>query len=255
MSTGGAERTPKERRFVEIVRKKRERVYEQIVEQIQQLIRDKVLSPGDQLLPERQLADKLGVSRAALREALTVLVSRGLIEITPGGGAYVRESSIEDLVDPLASVMLKERQSVYDLLEARYILEIGAARLAAQRAEKSDLYEIHEAALESNEVMRRGHVADQEDVDFHMAIARAAHNPVLINMMTMISSLLREMYGPSTRRLLEDPEQIEVYAAQNLAIYEALAASDADLAGRLMSEHLGSASDKLHGIYGEDARR
>ena len=95
--------------MVEIVRKKRERVYEQIVEQIQQLIRDKVLSPGDQLLPERQLAEKLGVSRAALREALTVLVSRGLIEITPGGGAHVRESSIEDLVDPLAAVMLKER--------------------------------------------------------------------------------------------------------------------------------------------------
>lgn len=244
-----------ETKMVDIVRKRRERVYEQIVEQIQQLIRDKVLSPGDQLLPERQLAEKLGVSRAALREALTVLVSRGLIEVTPGGGAYVRESSIQDLVDPLAAVMLKERENIFDLLEARIILEIGAVKLAAARADKGDLYEIRGAALESNERMRSGSIADDPDVDFHLTIARAAHNPVLLSMMSMISSLDRELYGPSTRRILENPGRVELFAEQNLAICAAIQDRDPELAGRLMSEHLSMTSEDLRRIYGEEAAR
>ena len=242
-----------ETKMVEIVRKRRERVYEQIVEQIQQLICDKVLSPGDQLLPERQLAEKLGVSRAALREALTVLVSRGLIEVTPGGGAHVRESSIQDLVDPLAAVMLKERENVFDLIEARIILEIGAVKLAAARADKGDQYEIREAALESNERMRSGNIADDPDVEFHLAIARAAHNPLLLNMMSMVSSLDRELYGPSTRRILENPGRVELFAEQNLAICAAIEDRDAELAGRLMSEHLSMTSEDLRRIYGEES--
>jgi GntR family transcriptional regulator, transcriptional repressor for pyruvate dehydrogenase complex len=229
----------------EIVRKKRERVYEQIVEQIQQLIRDKVLSPGDQLLPERQLAEKLGVSRAALREALTVLVSRGLIEITPGGGAYVRESSIEDLVDPLAAVMLKERQSIYDLLEARSILEIGAVRLAAQRGDLTDVYQIQQAALEMNDNMRRGQPADEADVNFHQSIVQASHNPVLVNMMAMIVGVMKEVYAPSRHKLLEDLEKLEVYERQNLDIVAAIRSGDPEAAAALLFEHLSMASEEL----------
>ncbi|MCZ7664721.1 MAG: GntR family transcriptional regulator [Thermoleophilia bacterium] len=111
--------------MADLVRKRKARLYESIVEQIEALIREKTLAPGDQLLPERQLAEQLGVSRAAVREALTALAARGLIEITPGGGAYVREARIESLIDPLATVMLKERDNVFDLLEARRILEVG----------------------------------------------------------------------------------------------------------------------------------
>ncbi len=75
-----------------ITRKKRTRLYRDIVAQIRQLIQDGSLAPGDQLLPERQLAEKLGVSRSALREALTALDSMGMIDITPGGGAYIKKN-------------------------------------------------------------------------------------------------------------------------------------------------------------------
>jgi GntR family transcriptional repressor for pyruvate dehydrogenase complex len=237
-----------ESKSVEITRSKRERVYQQVVEHIHTLVREGVLSPGDQLLPERQLADKLGVSRAALREGLSVLVSQGLIEVTRGGGAVIRESSIENLVDPLAAIMLKEHESVQDLLEARIILEVGAVRLAAERAELSDLYRIQEAALEMNECMRTGQPPDEADIAFHMGIVQASHNPVLISVMTMISALISEVYGPSRRRLIADPEKLEYYAQKHIDILEAIQNRDPRKAVRLTTQYFETVIEGMRGL-------
>ena len=91
---------------VNLKRTKRHRLYKDIISQIRQLIQDGTLKPGDQLLPERKLAEKLGVSRTAIREALTALDSMGFIEITPGGGSYVKEIDIENVIEPLALIIL-----------------------------------------------------------------------------------------------------------------------------------------------------
>lgn len=233
-----------------ITRKPRERVYEQIVEQIGNLIRTGALAPGDQLLPERQLADKLGVSRAAVREALKVLVSRGLIVVTPGGGAHVTEMSLERLIDPLADVVLSERQNVHDLVEARRILETGSARLAARRADSADLYELQQATTEMNQAMRAGESSEDADYSFHTAIARASHNAVLISIMNMISSLMREVYSPSRSRLLENREQLETYCRQNSALLEAIEQRDEARAAALMDEHLRLVETELQRVEG-----
>ena len=243
-----AQRDWADRKATEITRKKHDRVYQQVVEHIQGLIRDRVLSAGDQLLSERQLADKLGVSRAALREGLSVLVSQGLLEITPGGGAVIRETSIENLVEPLAAVMLKERENVRDLLEARIILEVGAVRLAAQRADDGDTYRIQEAALEANECMRTGQRPDEADIAFHMAIVQASHNPVLISVMTMISGLMNEVYGPSRKKLIEDPAKLDFYCRRHLEVCEAIRDRDARGAVRLLTQYFETVIDQMRSL-------
>ncbi|MEW6661911.1 MAG: FadR/GntR family transcriptional regulator [Bacillota bacterium] len=230
---------------MEIRREKKTRLYKTIVKQIQQSIKDGVLAPGDQLLPERQLAEMLGVSRSAVREALTALESMGLLEITPGGGAYVKEANIEHVLDPIATIVMKEKEYVYHLLEARKILEIESIKLATERATKTDLYKIKDAAEEMQAAVLQGNSADEGDINFHLNIVEATHNPVLISFMTMLSGLMKEAYGPSRKKLLRDTEKAKVFCQQNFNIYQAIANRDALTAQRLMDEHLTMAEAEL----------
>lgn len=228
---------------MDIKRKKRTRLYRDIIAQIKQLIQDGSLAPGDQLLPERQLAEKLGVSRSALREALSALDSMGLIEITPGGGAYIKKVSLENMVEPLASIMLREKENVFDLLEARKILETELVKLAAERASKTDLYQIREAAVEMFNDVKNNRDADESDINFHLAIAKATQNTVLYDIMTMLSGLMKEAYGPSRKELLKGP--IKTWCEQNFEIYEAIKRKDPDLASQVIEKHLQFAEDEL----------
>lgn len=223
---------------MKLSQKKRTRLYEGIVEQIQTLIRDNVLSPGDQLLPERQLAEKLGVSRTAVREALTALASKGMIEITPGGGAYVKKISIESLIEPLASIMLQEHESVNHLIEVRKILEKEIVKLAALRAKSIDLFRIREAAIAMQQDVEQGLDADEADVCFHLAIAQAAGNPIVYKIMSMLSGLMKEAYGPSRKYLLKDGDMAKMFVDQNFKIYEAIKNNNAEEASALMFQHL-----------------
>src|SRR5262249_37075710 len=110
------------------------RIYEEIVRQIRGLVADGRVKSGDRLPPERDLAERFRVSRASVREALRALQVTGLIEIRPGEGTFVREVSVEALVEPLARVILAQREGVAELYEARRLLEPPIAGLAARRA-------------------------------------------------------------------------------------------------------------------------
>lgn len=230
---------------MDLSRKKRTRVYTEVVEQIRKLIADGVLAPGDQLLPERQLAEKLGVSRTAVREALTALVSLGFLEITPGSGAYVKEVRIDDLIDPLATIMLKERKNVFDLLEARMILETGTARLAALRAQRTDLYELNELTHEMDMDVTEGRNTDESDSQFHFCVARASYNPVLVNLMTVLMDMMRACYSPARKKLVEREDERDMWFKQHYRVYEAIKARDPEAAAAAMSDHLESTIREL----------
>ncbi|MEK8035520.1 MAG: GntR family transcriptional regulator [candidate division NC10 bacterium] len=118
------------------------RIYEEIVRQVKQLIAEGKLKSGDRLPPERDLAEKFVVSRTSVREALRALESRGLIEIRAGDGAFVRDISVETLIEPLALVILPHREAVGELFEARRLLEPAIATLAARRATPEEIAEM-----------------------------------------------------------------------------------------------------------------
>ena len=115
------------------------RLYESVLEQIMNLIKNAELKPGDRLPPERELAEKLSISRGSLREAFRVLESRGLIKSKPGGGRFIRELKKDSLVHTENIVLGLEKSSILELLEAREIFEVKIAEIAAKRATKEDV--------------------------------------------------------------------------------------------------------------------
>ena len=235
---------------MELARKKRLRLYEEVVRKIRQLIVDGTLAPGDQLLPERQLSEKLGVSRSAVREALTALASQGLLEITPGSGAYVKEVKIDDLIDPFATIMLKEIDSIFDLLEARLVLETGAARMAAQRADRADLYAMHELVRDMENDVREGRNTDESDSQFHFSVVRAAHNPIILNLMTVLMGLMKDYYGPSRQKLVEHQQNRQMWSEQHGRVYEAVKNGDGEAAAAAVAEHLYTSVQELKKLQG-----
>lgn len=233
---------------MDLTRKKRTRLYADVVEKIRRMILDGVLAPGDQLLPERQLAETLGVSRTAVREALTALVSQGFLEITPGSGAYVKEVKIDDLIGPFATIILKEINNIIDLFEARLILESGAARLAAQRAERTDLYDLHELVREMEADVREGRNNDDSDSQFHFSVVRAAHNPVILSLMTVLMGLMNEYYGPIRKQLVES--QRHLWPEQHSLVYEAIKNGDPEAAANAVTAHLNSSMEEFNKLQG-----
>ena len=127
-------------RAIDVELIKSTRIYEEIVRQIKSMITEGRLKSGDQLPPERDLAEKFLVSRTSVREALRALEPLGLVEIRPGEGTFVREVSIESLIQPLALVMVSQREAIGELFEARRLLEPMIAGLAASRATRDDLH-------------------------------------------------------------------------------------------------------------------
>lgn len=232
---------------MKLSREQRTPVYKNIVTRILQLIKEGELSPGDQLLPERQLAKVLGVSRPAIREALTSLASLGLIEIRPGGGAYVRRINFDGLVEPLATVMFTEKEHVFHLIETRRILECQIVRLACQRATERDLVRIRERVLQAARDMPFGH-ADESDTAFHVSLSEATGNPLLISIMRMLAGLMREAYGPSRALLLSCKEMVDCYTAQHYRVYEAICQKDQDAAEEAIREHLFTVERELRRI-------
>lgn len=147
---------------------------------------------GSRLPSERKLADRFGVSRPMIREVLRGLQERGLIEVSPGRGTYVRNFHWSDAVRPLDTIYRRRRPTPRDLVQARMMLERETASLAAEQATDEDLEAI-EAALERFDASRDIVARAQADIDFHAAVARASRNPVIETMFGSIRSLAFEL--------------------------------------------------------------
>lgn len=217
---------------------KTKKVYEEIIGQIKKLIIDGKLQPGDKLLSERELAERLNVSRASVREAFSALEMMGIITIRPGEGSFVKQVSFEGMMEPLSFFLQVEIDDLFQLLEVRKILEIETAALAAERATPEDLEEIKSALACMLEEVNNGGTGENGDAAFHFSIAKAANNPVLIKVMHTISDLLAKTFR-TTRQKMFLIENIPTLLHQShYEIYEAITAHNPRLARIKMKEHL-----------------
>jgi len=217
---------------------KTRRIYEEIVEQIRLLVSEGHVKAGDRLPSERDLAERLQVSRASVREALSALEMMGLLEIRSGEGTYIKQVNIDSVVAPLAWVLSMEKDTVLELLEVRKILETQAAVLAAERAESEELMEMREALEEMRHDLRSERLGADSDHSFHYAIARGTRNKILIRLMNAISDTMHQTLKASRIKLYESEGIPERLYREHEEIYMAIEAKAPQEACRLMLSHL-----------------
>jgi len=211
------------------------RLYESVIEQIMDLIKNNELKPGDKLPPERELAEKLSISRNSLREAFRVLESRGLIKSKPGGGRFIREIRENGHNNTENIILSLEKSSILELLEAREIFEVKIAEIAAQRATLEDI-EIIEKAL--NKINQKEELKEdkkmESDTEFHLAIAGASHNFVFVNIMKLHLDLLKE----TREKTWQIPGRREKQYQEHQAIFQAIKEHNSKKAEEAILKHL-----------------
>ncbi|MFZ5966070.1 MAG: FadR/GntR family transcriptional regulator [Bacillota bacterium] len=217
---------------------KTKRVYEQIVEQIKELIRHGDLKPGDKLMSERELSDKLGVSRTSVREALSALDFLGILESRHGEGTFISEVSEQLLIEPLALFMMLDRQASLELLEVRKMMESYTAELAAMRADKEDMEKIARAIQLMEQDLNQGSLGEENDAVFHYSIAEATGNTMLVKIMNLISDLLVQNMRTSRQYLFNKKGNPEKLYLQHLNIFHAIEEGNPERAKKEMFDHL-----------------
>ena len=226
------------------------RIYAEIVRQIKALISEGRLKSGDQLPPERDLAEQFKVSRTSVREALRTLESLGLIEIRPGEGTFVREVSVESLIEPLAQVILSHREAVAELFEARRLLEPAIAGLAARRASRDEIQQMDRILEDQAKAVAVGRTGLDQDAAFHAAIAASARNRAI----TRIVNALMDLLTQSREESLQTPGRPTRSHQDHLRILDAIRRRDEAAAQAAMRDHLIAVEALVTGKEGEGVR-
>ncbi|KTC28688.1 transcriptional regulator PdhR, partial [Pseudomonas sp. ABAC61] len=172
------------------------RLSDDIVERLEAMILEGTLTAGERLPAERALAEQFGVSRPSLREAIQKLTAKGLLISRQGGGNYVVQGVGSTFSDPLLHLLENNPEAQRDLLEFRHTLEASCAYYAAQRATSVDRERLTQAfeALQDCYARADDNSRSEEgaaDARFHLAIAEASHNAVLLHTIRGLFDLLK----------------------------------------------------------------
>jgi|SRR5581483_10959909 len=189
---------------------------------------------GARIPAERELCQKLGVGRASLREALKALEIMGMIETRLGEGTFVCRRS-EFFSRPLLwAITGSAKTDAHELVEARRLIEVEMAGLAAQRATSEDLKKIEKHLKEMEEALDDSATFLEADLNFHLAIGNAAHNRILMNALNLIRNLLRQWINQT----LQSSGIASTALKQHRKIYLAISHRNITAARNAMESHL-----------------
>jgi GntR family transcriptional regulator, transcriptional repressor for pyruvate dehydrogenase complex len=216
------------------------RLYEQIVQQIEESVLNGTLKPGDQLPAERDLAQRLGVSRTAVREAVKTLREKGLVEAYSGRGTFITNGTSQAARQSFdLMVKIGQQEGSPHLAELRLILEPGIAALAAERIQEDDLTAMREAVAVMDRAQKDPPAYIEADLDFHLALAEAAANPLILSLIDSIVGLLREQ-RIKIFNVAGGPQRGQVHHKRILAAMER---RDPEMAREAMRAHLEQVRD------------
>ena len=221
------------------------KVYMHIVEQIQDLRKEGKLKPGDKLPSEHTLAEKFGASRPSVREALTALEILGITESRGGKGNFIRDNLNLPLYEQ-RFMELEEEESPFELLEARKAVETEVAGLAAEKATKEDIATIQESLDKMRSIITNISEVMEFDREFHINIAKAAHNSVLFSIMTSLAEGLKEKLWVNLKeKSWNIPGRPQKYLKEHAEILKAIKNKDSKDASKRMYNHLADVEKDL----------
>ena len=218
-----------------------------IVNQIKQLISSGTLKPGDRLPAERAFAKRFGVGRGHVREALKKLEIFGILKTMPQSGTYIADLGAKAPEALMANILSLEKDEMDSLLETRRILEVHAARLAAERASSSDIIDLIRTHEGFRKRVRNEELGTAEDHMFHLKIAEYSKNTVLRSLLTLMASNSDAIFDDST----DFSEGIEkIILQEHEAILQAIKQNDPDRAAEAMDAHM----DRILELYNDGDR-
>lgn len=217
---------------------KPKRISDQVFEQIRELIYKGEFKAGQQILPERELAISMAVSRTSVRNAINKLVTMGLLEHRQGQGTFV-SSPDNRKGNPLAAAMATDEATLDDLLEVRMGLECNAAMLAAQRATETDLKAIEKSLEEMEQDLETtDKIGTGSDAAFHMAVTFSTKNPVLIHLMRNFYDFLFVGIKKNLTHMYMDRSALEEVIVHHRAIFDAIRRRSSNEAFEAMRTHI-----------------
>lgn len=236
------------------------RLSDEIVGRIETMILEGVFRPGERLPAERALAEEFGVSRPSVREAIQKLAARGLLLSRHGGGTFVSDSLGSSFRDPMIALLEHSPDAHRDLIEFRHTLEGSCAYYAAQRATEPDRARL-QAAFErvQESYLRQGRISRAEegrnDALFHLAIAEASHNAVLLHTIRSLFDLLERNVVTNIGGMHPHGSAVrDKLLAQHEALYRAIMDRRAEDARSLACAHLDYVQEVLSDAQ-DEARR
>lgn len=208
---------------------------EQVVAHVRSLIERKRLRPGDRLPAERDLATQIGVSRPTVRMGLHALAAMGCVHSRHGSGTYIPETPALG-AEPLSLLAALHDFTDDQMYDARRILEVGAAGLAAENATPEQLVSLADAVAGLFAALDDPHRFLVHDIEFHRTVAAASGNPIIAAVIEMVSTLFydqrRETAEHATGRALRDAANL------HRDIFLAIRGHNAEAARRAMNDHL-----------------
>ena len=215
------------------------KIYKNIVEQIVYLIREGSLKCGDKLPPERTLAEMLDVSRASLREALSVMEIMGIVDIRPGEGSFVSDFNIQPFLSLILPLLLKESGTEDDLIEFRMLIEITGMQLVVKNADnnKEHLETLRNILAAMEENLDDAEAGARLDVQFHSTLFEMSGNTVLTRVLEYIGFILENTVKFNRSLILKESDMAKEILKCHMNIYDAIEKRDAELAKNAMEKH------------------
>lgn len=219
---------------------------ERLVRTISDYILDSILSgtlkPGDKLASDRDLALQFDVGRTIIREALKVISVLGLIDIRPGQGTFICQSSTNFFLLPLSWGFFIGEQNVNDIIEVRNVLEIQSAQLAAKKATDEHILMMKKVIEQSRIAVQNKDIKEflDCDIDFHLIIAQASQNKIVHNLLTTSRNLIKHI----SKSGIYTEEHMGIIHNEHEMIYKAISHKDGYDASQFMLTHLINSSSR-----------
>lgn len=235
---------------VELQAVKTDRLYIKVAEQLSKLVKDGAIKPGERFPAERDLAERLGVSRPTIREAMIALELSGVIEIRTGSGIYVskKKTKVETQIDSGDKGV-----GPFEILEIRYILEAEACALAAARITDEQIAQLKEALKEMEEEEKQEDASEKADWKFHSIIAEASQNSAIHSIVNWLWKLRNQ--SELSTAFLERIRKEGVHPSINdhVRIIEALEKRNPEKARMAMKMHIENATAAAAAYFGKES--